>query len=244
MRAGGNVWSYPNVHGDLVATANQAGAKQGATVTYDPYGNRVGPAPAIDNSTGSFDYGWVGQHQRPLEAQATLQPIIEMGARQYSPLLGRFLQVDPVEGGSANSYEYGMGDPLNNHDLDGKSAKKKLRFEMAKHCRKGNRAACRALRNFDRLQALRRRYVNGGLGFSIPRVAGAIGRFVEKVGSPVGLAVVGCRTGMEAATPMIALAGRFGPVATGAATAGACVGGAAVALHDPRPAGSTPVGAP
>jgi hypothetical protein len=31
-----NVWSYPNIHGDVVATANQSGAKQGATNIYEP----------------------------------------------------------------------------------------------------------------------------------------------------------------------------------------------------------------
>jgi hypothetical protein len=42
-----------------------------------------------------------------------------MGARQYSPLLGHFLQVDPVEGGSANDYDYVSADPVNMVDLDG-----------------------------------------------------------------------------------------------------------------------------
>lgn len=32
----------------------------------------------------------------------------------------RFLQVDPVEGGSANDYDYAMADPVNNLDLDGR----------------------------------------------------------------------------------------------------------------------------
>jgi RHS repeat-associated protein len=117
-RAAGNVWSYPNVHGDVVATTNQAGAKQGSTTKYDPYGNLVSGA-LPDNSTGNLDYGWLGQHQRPLEHETALQPIIEMGARQYSPLLGRFLEVDPIEGGSANDYDYTNANPISGKDLTG-----------------------------------------------------------------------------------------------------------------------------
>lgn len=118
-RPSGNVWSYPNIHGDIVAIADQAGAKQGPTHVYDPYGNPLPGSDIPDNSAGNFDYGWLGQHQRPLEHEPELQPTIEMGARQYSPLLGRFLEVDPVEGGSANDYDYTSGDPVNAFDLDG-----------------------------------------------------------------------------------------------------------------------------
>jgi hypothetical protein len=42
-----------------------------------------------------------------------------MGARQYSALLGRFLEVDPIQGGSANDYDYVNGDPVNGVDLSG-----------------------------------------------------------------------------------------------------------------------------
>jgi RHS repeat-associated protein len=49
--------------------------------------------------------------------------IIEMGARLYVPQIGRFLQVDPVYGGSANDYDYAWQDPVNKLDLDGRQSR-------------------------------------------------------------------------------------------------------------------------
>ena len=41
-----------------------------------------------------------------------------MGARPYTPALGRFLTRDPVEDGNDNDYAYPT-DPNNDTDLDG-----------------------------------------------------------------------------------------------------------------------------
>jgi RHS repeat-associated protein len=117
-RAGGNVWSYPNIHGDTVATADAAGAKTGGGVAYDPYGNQIS-ASGADNSGSNFDYGWLGAHKRGTDHASGVPTVIEMGARPYLPVVGRFLSVDPIEGGCANSYTYVHGDPINELDLSG-----------------------------------------------------------------------------------------------------------------------------
>ncbi|MFF0147449.1 RHS repeat-associated protein [Amycolatopsis sulphurea] len=117
-------YDHPSVRGDLVQTTDAAGRQAGDLRTYDPYGQPLAPAGTVDtdnvpdNSPGSMDYGWLGQYQRPYEHAGALS-LVQMGARPYSPLLGRFLSVDPDEGGSANDYDYVAGDPINALDLDG-----------------------------------------------------------------------------------------------------------------------------
>lgn len=116
-RGAASVWSYPNLHGDNVAIADNAGAKQGTTITYDPYGVPLtGALP--DNQSGAFDNGWLGQHQRPAEHATGLLHTVQMGARPYNPMLGRFLSVDPIPDGTPNAYTY-VSDPINEFDLNG-----------------------------------------------------------------------------------------------------------------------------
>ncbi|MEW2382001.1 RHS repeat-associated core domain-containing protein [Micromonospora sp. NPDC047707] len=107
--ASGNVKLHlTNLHGDVVVTTDPALVDVEA-FDYDEFGNAQ--AGQADQA-----YGWLGGKQRSGEA---LGDVILMGVRLYSPSLGRFLQVDPVDGGSCNDYDYACADPVNQFDLDG-----------------------------------------------------------------------------------------------------------------------------
>ncbi|MFJ2031529.1 phospholipase A2 [Streptosporangium sp. NPDC087985] len=80
-----------------------------AVLDYDEFGNPRSGQPRVR-------YGWHGAAQR---AADTPDGSLLMGSRLYQPKLGRFLQVDPVEGGSANAYDYAAQAPTSNADLDG-----------------------------------------------------------------------------------------------------------------------------
>lgn len=141
-RSGGDTWSLPNLHRDTVVTTDGAGVVAGVARTYDPFG-RTTSQPFIDNSAGPMDAAWLGQHQRMTEHETGLAQTMEMGARQYDPVLGRFLEVDPVEGGSATE-DYVNADPVNDFDLMGTWSFKKF-FKRALHnrCVRGAIAARR-----------------------------------------------------------------------------------------------------
>jgi RHS repeat-associated protein len=117
---------HSTVRGDLALTTGADGKQVGALRTFTPFGEPlrtdgvVDPDNVPDNLPGRMDHGWLGQHQRLYEHAGALS-VVQMGARPYSPLLGRFLSVDPVEGGSVNDYEYVGSNPVNQVDLDGRA---------------------------------------------------------------------------------------------------------------------------
>ena len=108
-QTGGASYQLANLHGDVVGTANTADTTPNSYFDNDEYGN--------PRSSTAHRYGWLGGKQRSTDA---LGGVLLMGVRLYNPTLGRFLQVDPVPGGSSNDYDYAGQDPINTFDLDGR----------------------------------------------------------------------------------------------------------------------------
>ena len=111
-------YKYYDARGNLGAEADSTGARTNA-YTYDPFGLPLQTQPS--NTTVER---WKGQAGKQYDTQSSL---IAMGVRQYDPSIGRFISVDPVEGGSLNNYDYAGQDPINNQDLSGNNEKKRLR---------------------------------------------------------------------------------------------------------------------
>jgi RHS repeat-associated protein len=103
-------YSYYSGHGDLAAEADHSGTRT-RLIKLDPWGN-----PLTAPGTGVQEL-YTGRWDKKHDLATSL---IEMGARPYDPILGRFLAVDPVDSGSRNSYEYASQDPINAYDLTGK----------------------------------------------------------------------------------------------------------------------------
>lgn len=99
-----------NLHGDVVGVASSSSEASAPLELFeaDEFGSPIGST--------THTYGWLGAKGK----RTTLASgVIQMGVRAYVPAMGRFTTVDPVFGGSANSYDYANQAPLNMFDLDG-----------------------------------------------------------------------------------------------------------------------------
>jgi RHS repeat-associated protein len=106
----GTTLQLADLHGDTVATASLDPTATGLLSTFEA--TEFG----VPRTSSSPRYGWLGAKQRETD---DLTGVMLMGVRLYVPAMGRFLQVDPVAGGSANAYDYAGQDPINAFDLDG-----------------------------------------------------------------------------------------------------------------------------
>ncbi|MGW0955774.1 polymorphic toxin-type HINT domain-containing protein [Streptomyces sp. NPDC002545] len=109
------VLQFSDIHGDIALQLPLNAGESPIVLDTDEYGNPRSNQNAVR-------YGWLGGKQRSSE---TVAGYTLMGVRQYNPATGRFLSVDPVQGGNANAYEYCTADPVNCTDLDGKWSWKK-----------------------------------------------------------------------------------------------------------------------
>jgi RHS repeat-associated protein len=99
-----------NLHGDIIAKAylSETATELAAKADTSEWGVPAVSAPA--------KYSWLGAIQLPTELPSG---VVQMGARSYVPQTGRFLQPDPISGGSANAYAYTFGDPIDTNDPTG-----------------------------------------------------------------------------------------------------------------------------
>ena len=108
-------WQFTGINGDLFFTTDDAGAVQGSAQAFDPYGQILttpnAPQPTLPSTT------WEAGTGNETESLKTTYQL--MGARVYIPALGRFAQLDPKVGGSANGYDYVNQDPVNFSDPTG-----------------------------------------------------------------------------------------------------------------------------
>ncbi len=123
-----------NLHGDIIAKAylSETATELAAKADTSEFGVPTVTAPA--------KYSWLGASELPTELPSG---VTTMGVRSYVPQIGRFLQPDPIPGGSANAYSYTFGDPVNSTDPTGAYTNEASAAVLAIMARQGEEIAAR-----------------------------------------------------------------------------------------------------
>lgn len=107
-------WQFVAINGDRFITMSDSGQLVGSPQVFDPYGNVLTndvQDPTLPSTT------WEAATGNEMEQLRT--PYQLMGSRVYLPALGRFIQLDPKVGGSANGYDYVNQNPVDFSDPTG-----------------------------------------------------------------------------------------------------------------------------
>jgi RHS repeat-associated protein len=97
-----------NMHGDVVMTVDSS----------TPLASFESTEFGAPRDGTARRYAWLGDAGREADTPGN---VVLMGVRVYNPATGRFLQSDPVYGGSLNAYDYANADPIGSIDLDGRA---------------------------------------------------------------------------------------------------------------------------
>ncbi len=115
-------WVMTDPHGSDQVAAMTTSSGVGPVVRryLDPYGNPLG---AASGGTWPDPRGFLDKPSVAASGTGTATAIQDVGAREYDPSTGRFLQVDPVltagDPQSLNGYAYADNDPIGKSDPSG-----------------------------------------------------------------------------------------------------------------------------
>jgi RHS repeat-associated protein len=110
-------WAYSSINADQFFRTDDTGTPVGAPQMYDPFGVTLTTPDAATPGTARLTW----QSVMGNETFDLTTPVVMMGARLYVPALGRFVQIDPKIGGSANLYDFANQNPVNAADPSGES---------------------------------------------------------------------------------------------------------------------------
>ncbi len=111
-------WTFTSTTGNNFFRTDDAGVPVGSAQLFDPFGQALSaPDPSQPGVPVTGFQGVTGNETVPLSL-----PVVMMGVRAYVPALGRFVELDPKIGGSANGYDFANQNPVNLSDPSGASA--------------------------------------------------------------------------------------------------------------------------